>query len=195
MATHSSILPWRIPWTEEPGGLQPIGLLRVSHDWSNLACVHPILGLFPFHQVTLANIAPLKPSGKSYKQVKWLACQQTRGPKYKKDHKTCPRLCRTKVWTLFSWLKTICPFCYTSYHLKILPLLTNNYNIFNCQMSYMFLRIQIHIYVKITSKNHLSQKTDYFSKRQRFVTYNDNLFFLWDGGCRGTDFELSLWVL
>ena len=26
MATHSSILAWRIPWTEEPGGLQPIGL-------------------------------------------------------------------------------------------------------------------------------------------------------------------------
>ena len=30
MATHSSILTWRIPRTEEPGGLQPIGLLRVS---------------------------------------------------------------------------------------------------------------------------------------------------------------------
>ena len=32
MATHSSILPWRIPWTEEPGGLQSIGLQRVGHD-------------------------------------------------------------------------------------------------------------------------------------------------------------------
>ena len=31
-ATHSSILAWRIPWTEEPGGLQPIGLHRVGHD-------------------------------------------------------------------------------------------------------------------------------------------------------------------
>ena len=29
MATHSSVLAWRIPWTEEPGGLQPMGLLRV----------------------------------------------------------------------------------------------------------------------------------------------------------------------
>ena len=29
---HSSILTWRIPWTEEPGGLQPIGLHRVGHD-------------------------------------------------------------------------------------------------------------------------------------------------------------------
>ena len=32
MATHSSILAWRIPWTEEPGGLQPTGLQRVGHD-------------------------------------------------------------------------------------------------------------------------------------------------------------------
>ena len=32
MATHSSILAWRIPWTEEPAGLQSIGLQRVGHD-------------------------------------------------------------------------------------------------------------------------------------------------------------------
>ena len=32
MATHSSILAWRIPWTEEPGGLQSIGSHRVGHD-------------------------------------------------------------------------------------------------------------------------------------------------------------------
>ena len=37
MATHSSILAWRIPWTEEPGGLQSIGSQRVRHDWSDLA--------------------------------------------------------------------------------------------------------------------------------------------------------------
>ena len=33
MATHSSILAWRIPWTEEPGGLQSMGSQRVGHDW------------------------------------------------------------------------------------------------------------------------------------------------------------------
>ena len=32
VATHSSILAWRIPWTEEPGGLQSMGLHRVRHD-------------------------------------------------------------------------------------------------------------------------------------------------------------------
>ena len=33
MATHSSILAWRIPWTEEPGGLQSMGSQRVGHNW------------------------------------------------------------------------------------------------------------------------------------------------------------------
>ena len=32
MATHSSTLAWEIPWTEEPGRLQPMGLQRVGHD-------------------------------------------------------------------------------------------------------------------------------------------------------------------
>ena len=35
MATHSSILAWRIPWTEEPGGLQTMGLQRVWHNLSD----------------------------------------------------------------------------------------------------------------------------------------------------------------
>ena len=37
MATHSSILAWKIPWMEEPGRLQSLGLLGVRHDWSDLA--------------------------------------------------------------------------------------------------------------------------------------------------------------
>ena len=34
MAPHSSTLAWKIPWTEEPGGLQSMGLLRVGHSWA-----------------------------------------------------------------------------------------------------------------------------------------------------------------
>ena len=34
MATHSSILAWRIPWTEELGGLQSMGSQRVGHNWA-----------------------------------------------------------------------------------------------------------------------------------------------------------------
>ena len=37
MATHSRILAWEIPWTEEPGGLQSMGSQRVGHNWSNWA--------------------------------------------------------------------------------------------------------------------------------------------------------------
>ena len=34
MAPHSSTLAWKIPWMEEPGGLQSMGLLRVGHEWA-----------------------------------------------------------------------------------------------------------------------------------------------------------------
>ena len=37
MSTHSSILAWRIPWTEEPGGLQSMGSQRVRHNWLTLS--------------------------------------------------------------------------------------------------------------------------------------------------------------
>ena len=42
MATYSSILAWKIPWMEEPGGLQSMGSLRVGHNWASS------LSLFPF---------------------------------------------------------------------------------------------------------------------------------------------------
>ena len=40
MATHSSILAWRIPWTEEPGGLQSMGLQRVRHNWATFTSLY-----------------------------------------------------------------------------------------------------------------------------------------------------------
>ena len=43
MTTHHSTLAWRIPWTEEPGGLQSTGSQRVRHDGSNLARRHALL--------------------------------------------------------------------------------------------------------------------------------------------------------
>ena len=41
LATHSSILAWRIPRTEEPGGLQSTGLQRIEHNWNKLAACTP----------------------------------------------------------------------------------------------------------------------------------------------------------
>ena len=40
MATHSSVLAWRLPWTEEPDGLQSTVLHRIEHDCRDLASVH-----------------------------------------------------------------------------------------------------------------------------------------------------------
>ena len=54
MATHSSILAWRIPGTEEPGGLLSIGSHRVGHDLSNLACMHALEKEMATHSSVLA---------------------------------------------------------------------------------------------------------------------------------------------
>ena len=40
MKWHSSMLTWRIPWTEEPGGLQSMRSHRIGHKWSDLACTY-----------------------------------------------------------------------------------------------------------------------------------------------------------
>ena len=42
MATHSSIPAWRIPWTEEPGGLQSMGLQRVGHNRATHTHTHTV---------------------------------------------------------------------------------------------------------------------------------------------------------
>ena len=44
MATHSSVLAWNIPWTEEPGGLQSRGPQRVRHDWATNIHTHRLWG-------------------------------------------------------------------------------------------------------------------------------------------------------
>ena len=55
MATHSSILAWRSPWTEEPGGLPSKGSQNIRHNWSNL--VQHRLGLWgPFWRWQLTAV-------------------------------------------------------------------------------------------------------------------------------------------
>ena len=53
-ATHSSILAWGVLWTEEPVGLPSMGLHRVRHDWSNLACVRALEKELATHSGILA---------------------------------------------------------------------------------------------------------------------------------------------
>ena len=52
MATHPSILAWRFPWTEDPGGLQPMELQRVGHDWATNLLSAMLLTVFPFSRTS-----------------------------------------------------------------------------------------------------------------------------------------------
>ena len=70
MATHSSILAERLPWTEEAGGLQTLGLQRVGHDW--------VTNTFSFHslgegaeqgEISIQRDDPIVP----YKDVDWVS--------------------------------------------------------------------------------------------------------------------------
>ena len=65
MATHSSIPAWRIPWTEEPGGPQSMGLHRVIHDWANerdnLSLCHEDTGRRPSADHEAAPISDIQP--------------------------------------------------------------------------------------------------------------------------------------
>ena len=42
MATHSSILAWRIPWIKEPDGLQSMELQRIGHNWATFLCIYSL---------------------------------------------------------------------------------------------------------------------------------------------------------
>jgi len=54
MATYSSILAWKISWTEEPGGLQSMGLQRVGHDWATdtFQTSYPLVQLIKINKQT-----------------------------------------------------------------------------------------------------------------------------------------------
>ena len=52
MATHSSVLAWRIPWAEEPGGLQSMGSQKVRHSWEHTHSSQSIFGSTHTHTHT-----------------------------------------------------------------------------------------------------------------------------------------------
>ena len=65
-ATHSNILAWRIPWTEEPGGLQSMGLQRVEYNWSDQwrRQWHPTPVLLPGKSLGWRNLVGYSPWGR-----------------------------------------------------------------------------------------------------------------------------------
>ena len=75
MATYSSILDWKIPWTEKPGGLHSIGLHRVGHNWNNFRHTQTItttkiweLALLPDEAKTITKLG----GGTIKRMVSWL---------------------------------------------------------------------------------------------------------------------------
>ena len=55
MATHSSVLAWRIPGTAEPGGLPSMGSHRVGHDWSDLAAAAAYIYIYSNYSPILTD--------------------------------------------------------------------------------------------------------------------------------------------
>ena len=62
MATHSSVLAWRIPGTGEPGGLPSMGSHRVRHDWSDLAAAAAYIAHFPATALSFTSFSWMIPA-------------------------------------------------------------------------------------------------------------------------------------
>ena len=69
LATHSSIFAWRIPWTEEPGGIQSIGSQKVGHDWRDLAHTHALLDIRKASFLRSFEIFPKVPYSWAYHAI------------------------------------------------------------------------------------------------------------------------------
>ena len=71
MATHSSVIAWRVPGMREPGGLPSMGSHRVGHDWSNLAAAAAVTKLVAFLCVRIENWCNEAQHWKIIKQQRW----------------------------------------------------------------------------------------------------------------------------
>jgi len=110
MATHSSVLAWRIPGTGEPGGLPSMGSHRVGHDWSDLAAAS-VANAKVAHSVTqscptLCDPMDCRPSGSSVHWIiparilKWVAISSSKGSSPPRDWTRVTYIGR---WILYHW--------------------------------------------------------------------------------------------
>ena len=91
MATHSSTLAWKIPWTEEPGGLQSMRLQRVGHDWASSLS-------FTEFKLSCVIISSGPKERKTNKRFKWLRLRK------KRKKGSCPFLLLENPRPLSPWV-------------------------------------------------------------------------------------------
>ena len=100
MATHSSILAWKIPWTQEPGGLQSMGLQRVRHSRARThVCSLCWLGIW----VWLSNVLLTQGPSQACSQLKLKSSQGSTREKQSSPSLLC---CWQDTGPCGSWLKS-----------------------------------------------------------------------------------------
>ena len=108
-ATHCSILAWRIPWTEEPGGLQSIESQRVGHNCSNLAhTAYLSISLLVISSFLCAYFCPFSYSCVSFSSWFWWWCVCLCVGRTRKGKEWKQRRCRLwHVWSKY-FLHCVC---------------------------------------------------------------------------------------
>ena len=100
LATHSSILAWRIPWTEEPGGLQSVGWQRARHNWVTNTHTHTLKSYCSVQRglVKTQNADPTTP----YRFVwnDFLMDEVSIGAKWQRVDCAGPHWSALTIWTL-----------------------------------------------------------------------------------------------
>ena len=98
MAPHSSTFAWKIPWMEEPGGLQSMGLLRVRHDWATS------LSLFTFmHWRRKWQPTPVFLPGESQGRGSLVGCCLWGRTESDTTEVTQQQQRQQRVWSSLSW--------------------------------------------------------------------------------------------
>ena len=97
MATHSSVLAWRIPGTGEPAGLPSVGSHRVGHDWSDLAAA-----------VSPDNSNAIGPRTTVWETAHWVYCQECQHFQSHLCHLVSLSLLRAPTVSLFLTVRTLC---------------------------------------------------------------------------------------
>ena len=121
MATHSSTITWKSPWTEEPGRLLSMGLLRVRHDWvtslSLFIFMHWRRNSNPLQYSCLENPrdrgawwAAIYEVAQSQTRLKWLSRSSSRLPCPSLSHRVCSNSCPLSWWCHPTVSSSVIPF-------------------------------------------------------------------------------------